>query len=264
MERRTFLTALVPAALVPATLVPAAALSASTPQFAGLKTPVVPDSGPESYFWVKRQYHEGELQTSTIIGDDDALAAHRRLKGWQARVRDSKWSTRYRKVRFSTLNRERRFMLVLAEWKLDPGASHSHSTPRTEADMHRHAMASLEFQDPASLLDVPHGQGTSELHVRNSDWLTRESAFAKAAEYNAESATKHMEEHGYVYGCDWWTVVEFGRPVAKPLIYLTIENGVGQTQSSLEYPIRLVEPTEAEKARYPFKAVLDQFEPAAV
>ncbi len=259
MERRDFLAALAAPALVPA------GLSASTLQLARLKTPVVPELGPESYFWVEREYYEGELHAVRIIGNDEQVKNHRKLKYIENRARSKSWKTRISRVRFSPLKCEKRFLLARADWHRDWGPSYNQPRgPVLQAEIDAYWSAAGDFANPVSLLDVPHEQGDNELYVSNSDWLTRENAFSKAAEYNAESASKHLEEHGYTYGCHWWTVVEFGRPVAKPLVHLSIECGIGEMRSNIEYPVRLVEPTEAEKARYPFKAVLKRVEPSAV
>lgn len=128
-------------------------------------------------------------------------------------------------------------------------------TFRPHRDERRYAIAS-EMWDadsiPQSLVDVPIRAASAELWFADDGWMTRADALAQAAALNAEVASYAAQcgPRG-MSSADWHMVVEIGRAIYKPLMAITIDGGVGRLDSSVEHPVRLIEPTAAERAAYP-------------
>lgn len=105
---------------------------------------------------------------------------------------------------------------------------------------------------PTSLLSVsPHRVLYGEEQTEREP-ITREAAIALAAELNGAVVRKHgatLKGPGQV----WATIFEVGRPFPGLVAASMDEGSIGTLWRSSHFPIRLVEPTEEEQARYPIE-----------
>lgn len=123
-----------------------------------------------------------------------------------------------REVRFIPLESERRFMLADVVFESD--------------DM------------PSSLVDSWPSEDDGEWYLREGYLKTRAEAFAKCAKYNENEGLNH-----------WCVVIELGQPCPSSLVCVELgPHGVGVVDQKMQWPCRIVKPTEAEIAAHPIPA----------
>lgn len=110
-----------------------------------------------------------------------------------------------------------------------------------------------KLKPPASLIDAPHGvEYLVDYILMPSDRLTRDKAIAEAARINAALCKRLDRDLSSPIG--WAVAIELGRP--EPLEGTIKVNGDGEGEFDIPHsiPVRVVQPTVAEKKAHPLPA----------
>lgn len=203
-------------------------------------------TAPEApqHFYLRYWLHDGISMPDEIGGTPESLQWHGANK-----------RERIERFRFEEIDDPKRF--CLAEWRWGP-ATVSYTLDRTIDDFREAYRDYLrrgdEWPAPVSLLDIPGGddEGLEWSDDDNSFFQTREDAMQRAAKLNRKSLEGALADDRNLIGIYWYVVVELGRPIPSGLANVKLcSNGMGGCYRQMNWPIRLIEPTEAERAQYP-------------
>jgi|GEM_PF-7088531 len=153
-----------------------------------------------------------------------------------------------KEIPFRPLKSEARYRLAYESWM----ARIPSETPVAEREA-AYEKADHELAEPTSYLDLPDlSLAMPEFIDLPEDLIlmTREEAIVAAAESNRSIPL--IEETGSARGAEWMFVVELGEELPGVLSSMRFREGISYLERNIISPIRIVEFTKAEKARFPW------------
>jgi hypothetical protein len=164
---------------------------------------------------------------------------------------------KYRFVRrlFEPLGAAERFRVVCSDWHIRDRKDARRFIQLSQEEQVRECQTEAEEfarrGDPASLIELPPGLDCNCELTDDDPLLTREAGLAEVAEINARSIAEWPNTLGFGKQPDWAMLIELGEPIGSGCISPDIEaNGIGCETRTLDWPIRVVRPTDEELARY--------------
>ena len=165
------------------------------------------------------------------------------------------WTHKVKRRPFIPLDTPTRFRLVQCDWLPGLPSRLGMTDEKTHWREREEFFAAFDRADsrnmPASLVDHHCGQVYQELYHQDEELVTREAGLRYVAEYNLEELQKWNDGDRRTF-LDWWMLIELGKIETLPHTEITIEDGlVGVEERTIQYPVRLVNATPAEREQYP-------------